>query len=129
MPKCQRRFPDMKRNMELARRLLKQVEEGDEFDGTGGFGAEAFPEPDHSSEEIAYHLVLLIRAGLLEGTVTYDIPIVSSLTWEGHEFLDNTANPDIWAAVKKRAEQIGGMGLAMLGELAKAEMKKKLGLQ
>jgi hypothetical protein len=128
-PKKRRRFVNVKRDMELARDLLRQVETGDHFNGTEGYDVTAFDHGDHSSEEVAFHLAMLIDANLLKGTLVYDIPVVTRLTWEGCEFLDNTRNPDVWKTVKEQAQKLGGAGIAVLGELAKAEIKKRLGLQ
>jgi Hypothetical protein (DUF2513) len=123
-----RRFIGVKRDMDLARDLLRQMEEGDQFDGSGGFGVDSFESSGHSGEELAYHLTLLIDAQLVKGTMTYDVPMVSRLTWEGHEFLANTRDPDVWTTVKQKAQTVAGVGMVMLGELAKAEIKKRLGL-
>jgi hypothetical protein len=118
----------MKRDIEFTRQLMLQVEQDDRFNGSGGYGAESFDPVGHSPEEVAFHLVLLLDAGLLNGTVTYDVPVVTRLTWSGCEFLANTRDPEIWKTVKAKAEAITGAGLAMLGRLAEAEVKKRLGL-
>ena len=53
----------MKRDMELARTILQQMEEKSE-----GMGRVTLDLPNHASEEIHYHLKLLKQAGLIEAT-------------------------------------------------------------
>jgi hypothetical protein len=47
---------------------------------------------------------------------------------EGCEFLADTRDPTIWEKVQEHAKAVGGAGMAVMWELAKAELKKKLGL-
>jgi hypothetical protein len=53
------------------------------------------------------------------------MPIISRLTWEGHEFLDDIRDPEIWRKTKDRAKSVAGAGLSLLWEIAKAEIKTK----
>lgn len=54
--------------------------------------------------------------------------IVTALTWKGHEFLDDIRDPDIWQKTKERAGSLASVGIAFVWEIAKAEIKTKLGL-
>jgi hypothetical protein len=104
LPRADEADPGMKRDMELARALLAQIESGNEFNGSGGYilAAKDLGESGHSDEEVAYHVILLVEAGLVKGDLSVgDVAVISRLTWAGHEFLDDTR---------------------------KAELKKKLGL-
>ena len=82
----------------------------------------------HSQEEINYHIRLLIEAGMVKGNLGPVFPTVSKLTWDGHEFLDNIKDSDVWSKTKERLKGLPGVALSVVGELAKAEIKKKLGL-
>lgn len=75
-----------------------------------------------------YHADLLIESGMLKGNVGGEMPMVSRLTWNGHEFLDSIRNPEIWERVKERLTGFGTVGLTLVWELAKAELRKKLKL-
>ena len=116
----------MKRNMELIRWLLLRSE-GDE---EAAKACEAF-----TVEERAYHVQLLIDAGLVEGVVRRDEvgnpngAIVSRLTWAGHDFLQSVRDDTIW---KKAKDQVFKPGASwtfdLLKEWAKQEVKQRLGL-
>src|SRR5208283_2520076 len=99
------RILSMKRDMDLLRELLLKIEDNPQMDGTREFYY-ATPEEmgiqGYSKEEVAYHLRLLIQNGFIDGAVTMACPmqIVRSLTNEGHDFLDNIRNDDIWKKTK-----------------------------
>ncbi len=127
---------DMKRDMELVRNIMFAIEADPRFDGTkwlsptnpGDFGIS-----DHSMEELNYHLAMLIDEGFLIGKVPplgmgKNIPVIAKLTWKGHEFLDDTRDPDIWDKTKERAKGLTSVGVAFIWEIAKAEIKTRLHL-
>ncbi|MGA8491416.1 MAG: DUF2513 domain-containing protein [Terriglobales bacterium] len=86
--------------------------------------------PGHAQQEIAYHIDLLFEADLVKGIATLDAPAaaISRLTWQGHEFIADTRDPDVWDKVKERTKGLTDVGITLAWELAKAELKKKLGL-
>jgi hypothetical protein len=133
VPKILRRVQNMTRDMDFIRELLLRVEQDQEMNGQNTFffdSAEDMGISGHSTEETAYHLELLIRAGFIDGAVEsgYPIPSVRSLTWEGHEFLENIKNDDVWTATKGRLAGLPGVALSAVAAIAMAEIKKKLGL-
>lgn len=84
---------------------------------------------DHPATEVAYHLNLLIEAGLVRGHYGVEgMPSISKLSWQGHEFLDDIRDVGIWRKTKERLKDLPTVGIAVIGEIAKAEIKKKLGL-
>jgi hypothetical protein len=119
----------MKRDMDLVRDLLLAIENDPNFDGMRRIMPD---EPgdlgitEHSYEEVVYHLVLLIEAGLLVGKLTMQMPIISKLTWQGHDFLDTVRDPVIWRETKEGAKKAGGFSLELLAALAKGLVKKKI---
>jgi hypothetical protein len=121
----------MKRDMDLIRDLLLYIEEDPIFDGarwmTPGTPSE-IGVPGRSLEEVAYHLTLMIEASLVRGQWGSPMPMVSRLTWEGHEFLDNIRDKGIWSATKKKIGGLQSVAMSVLVEVAKAEVKKHLGL-
>jgi hypothetical protein len=121
---------EVKRDMDLVREILLKVESDPALNGSHWEEFDTSDFPGHSLEEIAYHIDLLLEAKLVEGDSTLDsgVPAISRLTWEGHEFIGSTSDPDIWAKVKERTKGFPDVAISVMWELAKAELKKKLGL-
>jgi hypothetical protein len=94
----------MKRDMDLIRLLLLEVESGEK------------PEAmDHYTEEqILYHCELAIEADLLDGQVVHGAQgdavgaRIQRLTWGGHEFLDAAREDSVWSQAKKKTIETGG---------------------
>jgi len=122
---------NMKRDMELVRDLLLAIERDPKFDGTKWLSptkAEDFGITNHSMQEVSYDLAMLIEEGFIKGKIGIDVVVINKLTWKGHEFLDDTRDPDIWDKTKERAKGLTSVGIAFMWELAKAEIKTKLHL-
>ncbi|MGC2742832.1 MAG: DUF2513 domain-containing protein [Candidatus Angelobacter sp.] len=118
----------MKRDMDLVRELLLEIDNAPELDGQRWLPGENISIEGCSPEEICYHLNMLVEAGYITGKIAMAMPVISKLTWQGHELLDDIRDPDIWAKTKEKAKAISGIGIALMWELAKAEIKKKLGI-
>lgn len=121
------------RDMDLIRELLMRINDDPQFDGRRKFRADTPEElgvPGHSMDEISYHLDLLIEDGFIKGSINPNIgmPVISRLTWKGHEFLDDIRDPDVWDKTKERAKGLTSIGFALVWEIAKAEIRKKMGL-
>ncbi|MGD0227705.1 MAG: DUF2513 domain-containing protein [Terriglobia bacterium] len=115
----------MERDMDLIRELLLQVDSNPKLDGTH-YHIFNKPIEGHSLQEVTYHVDLLFEAGYVKGTSTSDLPMVTGLTWEGHEFLDHIRDSGVWASIKQRIKGLPGVSIALLGELGKAELMKRL---
>jgi DNA-binding transcriptional ArsR family regulator len=79
----------MKRDMDLIRRILMDIEESPEATGYQWLDLSI---EGHSPEEVSYHVKLLDEAGLIEAedltdTAGFDVR-PKRLTWSGHEFID-----------------------------------------
>lgn len=104
----------MKRDMDLARRILFEIEE---FPQPGAYGQ--VEVEDYSSEMISYHVKLLAEAGLIEardGSTfgRFDWK-AGDLTWEGHEFLDAARDDNRWNKTKTIiVEKVGTLTFAVL---------------
>ncbi len=110
----------MKRDMDLARRILLAIEADSTVTG-GDFGIplefEGVPQ-----ETISYHVKLLERAGLIEATDLSDsgefLWMAQGLTWEGHEFLDAARESGRWEKAKQVVlEKTGGLSFDVLKAL------------
>jgi hypothetical protein len=118
----------MKRDLDLCRQILQQVEDHDKAMGAVPLNIEG-----HSAEEVSYHVMLLAKAGLLEA---FDFTSTAGfnwqpkrLTWEGHEFLDSIRNDTVWNSVKKTVMEKGGaIPFELLKLLALQAAKSLFGL-
>jgi hypothetical protein len=55
----------------------------------------------------------------------------TSVTWQGHEFIDATRSPDVWEKTKTTAQKVGSWTTPLLIDIAKTVIKaelKKIGL-
>ena len=125
----------MKRDMDLARTLLLRVEKDATFNGNDYY----IQHPSElalekwSDEQVSYHLHLLIEAKLLDGSADLGGGFsILKLTWQGHEFLDTIREPEVWKKTSEGAKKVGGVGMDLLVELAKAYgkqfIKERLGV-
>jgi hypothetical protein len=91
---------------------------------------------ESSREQLAYHVQLLIDAGLVEGTVHYgasrgrripDAFHIQRLTWTGHDFLDAARNDTVWHTAKEKILKPGvSWTFELLKETLKALAKQQL---
>ena len=97
----------MKRDLDLTRKILEQVEEKSE-----GMGGVEIDIPGQSAQDVSYHVMLLNEAGFLTAVDLSDKggldwrPI--TLTWPGHEFLDAVRNDTVWRKIKETVKDKGG---------------------
>jgi hypothetical protein len=91
----------MVRDMELVRKILLQVRDGNLHGSVDGF----------DTDTVNYHKALLVKAELLEGTFKYsssgqkpdDIPTgvrIKGITWQGHDFVEAISTNTKWEKVK-----------------------------
>ncbi len=118
----------MKRDMDLVRDLLLQIEEFDQ-----GYGGDVEIEArDHEPQVVAEHLRLLLEARLIEGDAVpddeyaFDHILPTRLTWSGHDFLETVRDPEIWKKTKEGALSAKGFTLDLLQDLAKGFIKKQI---
>src|SRR5262245_59873598 len=110
----------MKRDMDLIRQILIQVEQSEE---TAGSGYLEVAIENRSEKEVQYHIRQLLEANLIEtqevagiGTLDY---WPTRLTWTGHEFLDAFRNDTNWQKAKKFVlEKTGALTFEALKQVA-----------
>jgi hypothetical protein len=107
----------MKRDMDLVREIMLKIE-----------ALPAGPPVLYRVSEVEdlvllNHLEMLIDAGLLRGKISRsqgargDVIGISTLTWEGHEWIDLVRDPRVWDEAKATLQENGG---ALSFELTKA---------
>ena len=88
--------------------------------------------PGYDAEVISYHVMLLDEGGFLKAMDVSDKSQLEwypqRLTYSGHEFVATIRDGEVWGKTKAVASKVGGASVAFVWELAKAEVKTKLGL-
>jgi len=124
-----RRRLDMERNMDLIREMLLRVAADPKLDGSKHFVFTKDNLEGYSQEELNYHVDLLFEAGFVAGSPDSNPnPMISKLTWKGHEFVDTIRDSGIWNSVKERLKGLPSVALSVVAEIAIAEAKKRIGL-
>lgn len=110
----------MKRDLELCRKILIEVENTNHSQGIRDLKIESY-----DATLIKYHIHLLNQAGLIDAVIQRDsaneiyATDVFELTWDGHEFLDSIKNERVWNKVIEFVKKKGGdMSFSVLKELA-----------
>lgn len=97
----------MKRDFALIKNILLEIEKSSSI---GNWVTLNFEE--YSDVEIIYHVKLLNQAGLIEAddlsSFSGDKWAAKSLTWQGHDFLDNARNETIWKKTLAIVKEKGG---------------------
>jgi hypothetical protein len=118
----------MKRDFDLIRSILLQVEEAD----SGNPVQILHFDEDVKDPVLAEHIELAIDAGLIDGQVISDDPVgfaITRLTWQGHDFLEHARNDTIWKKVQAEARAKGtSVTLHVLNALLAKAAEKYAGL-
>lgn len=74
-------------------------------------------------DNFVYTVSKLIEAHYLEGNLrqannTIKDVMVSSITWKGHELLDNTRDPEVWKNTKRIADKFASVSINMVSNIA-----------
>ena len=98
----------MKRNMDLVRCILLQVEEAENYIDIEHLfkKRDEVKDCEYTDQEIIYHVELLITHNFLDGDIRRDInktitdSTIRGLTWEGQDFLDSVREEKVWRKVR-----------------------------
>lgn len=97
----------MKRDMDLARQIMLDLEEESSF----GEWVKIAPTV-WSEQEVNYHVMLLAKAGPIEADDVSEFEstewAAKNLTMQGHDFLDAAKDETIWRKAKKYVQDKGG---------------------
>lgn len=115
----------MKRDFDLIRLLLIEAEAQQE-----PFFTKRTEIAGFDTEQVAYHAMLLMDAGLIDGedasTNSANV-LVRRLTFEGHDFLDAVRDPSIWRKTRDRLTKAGGgFVLSVVKDVAVSLIREQL---
>ncbi len=118
----------MKRNMDLVRQILFEIEKCE-----NPWGPNEIEIEGHSGQVVSYHIKLLSQAGLMEAEDASCMGpegfswSAGPLTWEGHEFLDAARDQTIWKKAKSTVlERVGEVPFEVLKELLIQSVKSSV---
>lgn len=93
----------------------------------------------YSQEDLLYSADKLLEAGYLDGTkknyIGSAIPDIriNSITWSGHQFLDNIRDDGVWKDTKNVLSKFSSASLSLVSNIAAqvitSLVQKQLGLQ
>lgn len=108
----------MRRDMDLVRKILMAIEAE-----PSGYAPQELKIEGYTKEQIGYHVLIMIEAGLIEGqevtTLGSATPVgmATRMTWDGHEFLDACRENSRWRKAKDVANQVGGVTLEVFKQV------------
>jgi hypothetical protein len=121
----------MKRDFELVRKLMLAVESRDD----GFFTGNDIDIEGYNLSQINRHLQWLCEANLIDGKATMDGEgnianvIMSKLSWEGCNFIENAQNESVWKKTMATVKEKGGsVSFAILTQLLVSYAKQHVGL-
>lgn len=127
----------MKRDMDLIRVILMDIEANENINGKFTISDADFGATGADRTALQYHLRLLMDAGYIEGKdllqstkdskldvhrmmVEEGAPIlVTRMTWDGHDFLDTVRDSKVWEKTKDALQGVGGVGIDTIKDVAK----------
>lgn len=101
----------MKRDIDLVRQILQQIEERNPENADPG--VLNVRVNSRSMAVVSGHLQIMCDAGLVGGMGPHSVISCERLTWEGHEFLEQSRDEGIWEEAKDKAITTTG-SLSML---------------
>lgn len=105
----------MKLNHDCVRDLLLYIEDNLQY-GSSLCALNVILKP-HENNDIIYSAVKLSEANFIEATkinyISDSIPVIHihSLTWDGHKFLDNFRDDQVWLTTKEVTSKSSSVSL------------------
>jgi hypothetical protein len=119
----------MKRDMDLIREILLTMERHEYGNAPDILEVEGYTE-----EQIGYHCYLLNDAGLINAADVTDASSTSpsaipfNLKWNGHEFIANAQNENIWGQAKEAVAKLGDASFSIWSSVLVEVVKRNLGI-
>lgn len=118
----------MKLNYDCVRSVLLAVEKAETIDENLSLTplkvTELFDElPEYKDNEILYTVEKLKEAGYINAAISFAADhyidgFISSITYSGHEYLDNIRDPKVWRKVKNVLDKAGAITLPLISQAA-----------
>ncbi len=126
----------MKLNIDCVRDVMLCIEENLSYNSEWTIDKLSDYLPEYSEDELSYTCYKLYEAELLNvmvvriaGYVEPQVARIQSLTFSGHEYLENIRSPKIWQETKSFIKNAASnASLAIIGEVAKKLTLKSLGI-
>ena len=128
----------MKLNYDCVRSVLLTVEKSKTIDeelNINPVTVETIFEqlPKYEDSEILYTIEKLKEAGYINAALHFAAGhfidgTVSSITYSGHEYLDNIREPEVWRKVKAMLKNAGATTLPLISQAAKMLIGSQLAL-
>ena len=119
----------MKLNYDCVRSVLLTVEKSKTIDeelNLNPLAVETIFEqlPKYEDSEILYTIEKLKEAGYINAALHFAAGhfidgTVSSITYSGHEYLDNIREPEVWRKIKAMLKNAGAITLPLISQAAK----------
>ncbi len=125
----------MKLNHDNVRSLLLFVESKEENSSRSEAELMEFATQNEiSKNELIYIIQRLTDAEFITSSIQYASNQVywfsiNTITWDGHSYLDNIRDPKVWKNAKSVASKIASVSLPIMGEIAKVQLMKLLGIE
>jgi hypothetical protein len=126
----------MRRDMNLIREMMLELEQNSELNGRVSFDATAsdlFPNIKRDDDTLTYHLLQIFDEGWVDGEyveVSGDF-IIKRITADGHDFIDAIRELGTWEKTVSLMRTAGGGTLRLALEVAKgvlrSEIQKRIG--
>lgn len=124
----------MELNHELIRSLLLFVENSDSISGVNDPELRDFATKQTVSyEQLAYTVKRLLEKNLINaviqtGSDTITGISISSITFDGHAYLDNIRDPKVWKETKSITSKLASVSMDIAVKVASNVVTKMLGL-
>ncbi len=123
----------MRLNNDCVREVMLYLENNLELDGN--IDSTYLPKAiqNYPADDITYSVSMLVDAEYLSVTPIKALGmgpmyIIQSITWTGHEFLDNIREPQVWKETKQITSKVGNVSLNVISQVAASVVTKMLGI-
>jgi hypothetical protein len=120
----------MKLDHELIRSALLFIEENQKSDMDAVFIQDIYNglNEEYSGEEIYYNFRRLSEAGFVNIKFYAGGFFVNSITYDGHQFLDNVRDPAIWKSTKNVIAKVSSASIPIVMQVAIQQIRTSLGI-
>lgn len=122
----------MKLKKECVRDVLKYLENNLQYNSS--IFAHEIKLKKYSNEDILYTCEKLYEAGFInvkmQKYITDEVPLIMilSISYDGHQFLDNIRSNEIWKETKTVMKKVGSFSLDLMSQVAANLINNKLGI-